>query len=1199
MNSIDKLANYVKKAVPFVGEGKPIGGENPITQPLPSTSSPTPVMTGEPGPVGWGASVKPMNVPTQFRLYLDGDFIPGTTVKPEDIKLQREQGPRGGAFVDKRLLQTHQKDLYEQSHGQTKTPAYGGIIINNEGKILIRKAAGKFGFEGMPHSWTLSKGKADKGESPEDAALREVLEETGIKGSITSEVPGHFTSKNSSTKFFLMNVDEDTGKFDDETAEVKWVDPSEALDIFRQNTQKDKNGNVLKDSNGHNILHDSSQRDIEAVAMSMHHHKDVKGDTPSSRKEAMAFLIKSKNKKNFKALTNDLVAHYLENGDLPSEFKENGGKYSLFLKTLGMHTRHATEMSSHSEGVKMGYDILPTLYSGLDKQYGLSGDFSFKNFHYNLTQAWKGAGSSSDNAEIQTLQEVISELSNTPANYMYGKTIPEDVNKDGKPIHRSDAQRDEIIAKFDEWSGTAGQLDKNKTYHLDSLKNKFSAYVDDSLSSGSLGSPYMVNLYIKDAKGANVPSYVIKDTIRDIIKDKYNLTKIGDITAKIKELHIKGVPTTKTPAYAKESKGSINQEAAKGEYSWGEEYDFEDGSVASIPVRDGGQMTMRDDVPSWELMVSRAKAARDARAKLPPKHNNLIKNLGKTLYKAKHGDSTTPTAIDIDREGRGFIREYARHTKAMSRMAMDAAWPDDQYFYIGRKTNSPREIVGDEGLHGSSNISEADIQKIGMAAKGMSVENPLAINVHSTAISGGSFNPTAYDGALWISTKIHKDDVLQIHSLGRLYGANERESIFMNNPERESRVIWTKDGKDHQKWGPSVDGSAGIIPKGLHDNPEKAEDAVFTNGVYNAHLNYKDELEPATSEDDPIVKKSVEQKNNAMQLGSNAGGLYKMKSGANKGKLYYVKHDNPAASANEALSNTLYGIAGIKVPKTNVVKFGGGNALMSEWISDHKKHTAYSQVPEAFKNNSDLQSGFLVDAMLANYDVAGQNWDNIVESGGDIYRLDQGGSLNLRAQGQPKENFHTWDGPYIPELTSMLSPTKAPQASQVFDGMDDKTWQKAAQRVFTLTNSKIQETVEKSTIQPQKMDEMTNTLKKRRDSIINWMVKNKPVTYFSTMFEDAEGEAIVTKHYSTEADGHTAKVNYLHKKYNLLKMELLKATDPQIENLKNKPSLWISGGREEGSEDDELTEDFELSAQIGANQKVNLENINTLMGEQE
>ena len=227
MNSINKLVDYLKKD----DDPYKVVSETPIG------ASPTPVLTGQEGPPKWGVGMPigpvPMHIPKDFRLYLDGNFIPGTTVKPSDIDIPTEQGPRTGVFIDKRLLQTHQKELYEQSHSQVKTPAYGGIIINNEGKILIRKAAGKFNFEGMPHSWTLSKGKADKGESPEDAALREVLEETGIKGSITSEVPGHFTSKNSSTKFFLMTVDEDTGKFEKaETSSVKWVDPKEAIHKF-------------------------------------------------------------------------------------------------------------------------------------------------------------------------------------------------------------------------------------------------------------------------------------------------------------------------------------------------------------------------------------------------------------------------------------------------------------------------------------------------------------------------------------------------------------------------------------------------------------------------------------------------------------------------------------------------------------------------------------------------------------------------------------------------------------------------------------------------------------------------------------------------------------------------------------------------------------------------------------------------------
>lgn len=51
----------------------------------------------------------------------------------------------------------------------------GGIVIREEGDVLyillIKDGYGR---------WTWPKGKIDKGESPEDAAIREIKEETGI-----------------------------------------------------------------------------------------------------------------------------------------------------------------------------------------------------------------------------------------------------------------------------------------------------------------------------------------------------------------------------------------------------------------------------------------------------------------------------------------------------------------------------------------------------------------------------------------------------------------------------------------------------------------------------------------------------------------------------------------------------------------------------------------------------------------------------------------------------------------------------------------------------------------------------------------------------------------------------------------------------------------------------------------------------------
>lgn len=50
--------------------------------------------------------------------------------------------------------------------------AAGGVVTNQEGKVL---------FIYRNEKWDLPKGKLDKGESIEDCAIREVMEETGVK----------------------------------------------------------------------------------------------------------------------------------------------------------------------------------------------------------------------------------------------------------------------------------------------------------------------------------------------------------------------------------------------------------------------------------------------------------------------------------------------------------------------------------------------------------------------------------------------------------------------------------------------------------------------------------------------------------------------------------------------------------------------------------------------------------------------------------------------------------------------------------------------------------------------------------------------------------------------------------------------------------------------------------------------------------
>lgn len=77
--------------------------------------------------------------------------------------------------------------------------------------------------------WSLPKGKVDKGESGKEAALREVLEETGVRCELGERLPDvHYTvdGRPKRVKFWTMTVLEDLGGPVDqnEVHEVRWVD---------------------------------------------------------------------------------------------------------------------------------------------------------------------------------------------------------------------------------------------------------------------------------------------------------------------------------------------------------------------------------------------------------------------------------------------------------------------------------------------------------------------------------------------------------------------------------------------------------------------------------------------------------------------------------------------------------------------------------------------------------------------------------------------------------------------------------------------------------------------------------------------------------------------------------------------------------------------------------------------------------------
>ena len=113
-----------------------------------------------------------------------------------------------------------------------KAEAYGGVLFDAQGRTLLREPANHFGG----YIWTFAKGKPDSGETPQETALREVLEETGYDCRVIGVLPQVFVGSTSSTAFFVMEPIGDQGPFSDETLQTRWVDLDEARRLLQKTT---------------------------------------------------------------------------------------------------------------------------------------------------------------------------------------------------------------------------------------------------------------------------------------------------------------------------------------------------------------------------------------------------------------------------------------------------------------------------------------------------------------------------------------------------------------------------------------------------------------------------------------------------------------------------------------------------------------------------------------------------------------------------------------------------------------------------------------------------------------------------------------------------------------------------------------------------------------------------------------------------
>lgn len=220
------------------------------------------------------------------------------------------------------------------------------------------------------------------------------------------------------------------------------------------------------------------------------------------------------------------------------------------------------------------------------------------------------------------------------------------------------------------------------------------------------------------------------------------------------------------------------------------------------------------------------------------------------------------------------------------------------------------------------------------------------------------------------------------------------------------------------------------------------------------------------------------------QQGSNKGGTF----ADEKDEHWYVKRGKSDEHAkNEALAAAFYQEAGIPTANLQLADTPfGGLGTASPLIPGAKSDLKTQLNDPQYKD--DLAQGFAMDAWLANWDVAGLVYDNIVtDENGVGVRIDPGGALLYRAQGAPKGGAF---GNAVGELQTLKD--KQNTGSRLFNEMTLQDEVQSAQKVLAISPERIDELVDAFDFDPATADKLKSTLKARRDFIAQYYSLDLP-----------------------------------------------------------------------------------------------------------
>lgn len=113
-------------------------------------------------------------------------------------------------------------------HSGSKALAAGGVVFDDAGRVLLVEPKGR--FDGVV--WTFPKGRPEPGEAAEQAAVREVLEESGVEARVVAAIPGVYEGGTTRNVYFRMAPVADSDAVGEESQSRRWVTPAEAEQLL-------------------------------------------------------------------------------------------------------------------------------------------------------------------------------------------------------------------------------------------------------------------------------------------------------------------------------------------------------------------------------------------------------------------------------------------------------------------------------------------------------------------------------------------------------------------------------------------------------------------------------------------------------------------------------------------------------------------------------------------------------------------------------------------------------------------------------------------------------------------------------------------------------------------------------------------------------------------------------------------------------